>query len=318
MSEAGASRRLRKEAFAARLRTYLDTYKNAIIVQVDNVGSNQMQKVRGALRGRAAVLMGKNTLIKKVIREQAQSNPALEALVPLVYGNMGFVFTNDNLKEVRDLITSNKVPAAAKAGSMAPIDVFLPPGPSGLDPGQTSFFQAMNIATKIVKGAIEIVNEVHLIKAGEKVTASHVALLGKLNIMPFHYGFAVSDVYENGTTYAASILDMSESDLLKKFHNGVGRLAALSMAIGHPTAASLPHVIAGGFSKLLAIAAVTDINFKQAEPIKAYLADPSKFAAAAAPAKEASPAKGAAAKNEVEKPKSESESGGDMGFSLFD
>jgi len=317
MSEAGANRRARKEAFAARLRTYLDTYKNALIVQVDNVGSNQMQKVRSALRGRAAVLMGKNTLIRKVIREEAQSNPNLEALIPLVYGNMGFVFTNDNLKEIRDIIISNKVPAAAKSGTIAPKDVMIPPGPSGLDPGQTSFFQALNIATKIVKGAIEIVNEVHLIRAGEKVTASHVALLGKLNIMPFHYGFAVSDVYENGTTYAASILDMSETDLMKKFQNGVSKLVALSMAIGHPTVASLPYIIAGGFSKLLAIAAVTDITFKEAEPIKAYLADPSKFQAqAAAAAPTASPSK-VAAKEEKAKEKSE-ESEADMGFSLFD
>lgn len=315
MAEAGATRRIRKELFVTRLREYLDEYKNILIVQVDNVGSNQMQKVRSALRGQAVVLMGKNTLIRKIIREQAQENELLSSVNDLVVGNMGFVFTNGNLKEIRDIIISNKVPAAAKSGTIAQKDVYLPPGPTGLDPGQTSFFQAMNIATKIVKGAIEIVNDVHLIKQGEKVTASHVALLAKLNVLPFHYGFAVTSVYENGTVYHASILDMSESQLMSKFQNGVGKLAALSLAINHPTHASLPYLISGGFAKLLAIAAVTDISFKQAEDMKKFLADPSAFQAASSAAKpSASPAKKAAAE---EKPKSESESEGDMGFDLF-
>lgn len=133
-----------------------------------------MQKVRIALRGKAVVVMGKNTLIRKIMRDmiEGEKMTKLEALLPLVVGNMGFVFTNHNLPEIRKLILDNKVPAAAKSGSFAPADVFIPPGPTGLDPGQTNFFQALNIATKIVKGAIEIVNEVHLIKVRKKTHTS--------------------------------------------------------------------------------------------------------------------------------------------------
>jgi len=245
MSEAGAARRVRKEAFAARLREYLDTYKNVLIVQVDNVGSSQMQKVRLALRGKAAVLMGKNTLVRNTIRKHIAEgkNTHLENLLPLVYGNMGFVFTNTNLKEIRDLVLENKVPAAAKTGSFAPSDVHVPAGPTGMDPGQTAFFQALNIATKIIKGAIEIVNPVHLIKAGDKVTLSHVTLLAKLNILPFFYGFKVTDVYEDGTVYKSEILDMSQDTLLEKFKTGVQKLAAISLAISYPTLASLPFLV---------------------------------------------------------------------------
>jgi len=320
MSEAGAARRIRKEAFAARLRQYLDTYKNVLIVQVDNVGSSQMQKVRIALRGRAVVLMGKNTLVRNTVRKHiAESkNTNLENLLPLVYGNMGFVFTNSNLKETRDAVLASKVPAAAKTGSYAPIDVHVPAGPTGMDPGQTAFFQALNISTKIVKGAIEIVNPVHLIKKGERVTLSHVTLLAKLNILPFFYGFKVSDVYEDGTVYSADILDMSQETLLAKFANGVQKLAAISLAIGYPTLASLPFIVSGAFSKLLAISLATDYEFEQAKKFKEILANPAAFAAAAAPAAAAA-APAAAAKKE-EKPAAKEESDEDIGggFSMFD
>lgn len=98
-----------------------------------------MQKVRIALRGKAVVVMGKNTLIRKIMRDMIEGEKLtkLEALLPLVVGNMGFVFTNHNLPEIRKLILDNKVPAAAKSGSFAPADVYIPPGPTGLDPVRT-------------------------------------------------------------------------------------------------------------------------------------------------------------------------------------
>jgi len=307
------TRKERKAEYADRLRMLLDKYKSILIVQVDNVGSNQMQKVRIALRGTGVVLMGKNTLIRKVLREKIPANPILENLLPLVYGNIGFVFTNGNLAEVRKTILTNKVPAAAKSGSFAPSAVVVPAGPTGLDPGQTSFFQALNIATKIVKGTIEIVTDVSLLKAGDKVTLSHVSLLTKLNILPFFYGFAVTHVYENGTVYEANILDMSTDDLLAKFFNGVNKVAAVSLAISYPCQASVSHLLNGAFKKLVSIAIATDINFELAKAFKEY--DPSKHVAAAPAAGGAGGAKSPA--KAVEKEKSE-ESEADMGFSLFD
>jgi len=311
-------RRIRKEKFVEKLKAAIAEYKNVLIVGVDNVGSNQMQKVRLALRGKAIVLMGKNTLIRKIMRDliDTEKLTKLEALLPIVVGNMGFVFTNANLPEVRKIILENKVPAAAKSGSFAPADVFIPPGPTGLDPGQTNFFQALNIGTKIVKGAIEITNEVHLIKAGEKVTMSHVAMLDKMNIRPFFYGFKVTDVYEDGVVYSADVLDMDQNTLLSKFLGGVRRLAAISLAIGYPTAASVSHSLNYAFKNLLAISLATEIEFAESKKFKDYLANPSAFAApaAAAPAAGGAPA----AKKEEPKKKSSSEESVGGGFSMFD
>ena len=47
---------------------------------------------------------------------------------PLIGGNVGFVFTNDDLPVIRDLILANRVPAPARAGAMAPVDVVVPAG----------------------------------------------------------------------------------------------------------------------------------------------------------------------------------------------
>ena len=114
-------------------------------------------------------------------------------------------------------------------------------------------------------------------------------------------------------------MDIKPEDLRAKFVEGVKNIAAISLQIGYPTVASAPHSLAKGFKNLLAIAAVTDIEFEQAKSLKEYLKDPSKFAvAAAAPAAASAPAaKKEEAKKEEPKKKEDSEEE-DMGFGLFD
>jgi large subunit ribosomal protein LP0 len=41
---------------------------------------------------------------------------------------------------------------------------------TGMGPEKTSFFQALSIPTKITKGTIEIISDVPLIKAGDRVS----------------------------------------------------------------------------------------------------------------------------------------------------
>jgi len=272
---------VRKTAYWAKLQAALDEYKNILIIGVDFVGSKQMQQVRIALRGKGIVLMGKNTIIRKVFRERAEKNPALEGLLPYIFGNIGFVFTNGDLNALRQIVTANKVPAGAKSGVIAPIDVVIPPGPTGLDPGQTSFFQTLNIGTKIVKGSIEMTVASKVCTKGEKITASAVALLNKLAIRPFEYGITVDTVYENGATYSVKVLDMSDNDLVNMFTSSAARVAAVSFALGYINQVTLPHSFGRAFRMVCALALQTDYDFDELKAVKEAIANPGASAAPA-------------------------------------
>jgi len=289
---AGQKRKERKKRYKAKFERALQAYKNVLVVTVDNVGSLQLQKIRIALRGTAEIVMGKNTLMRMIMREQAVANPKLESLLPCVRGNMGLIFTNGDLAKIREIVTSNKVPAAAKSGTLAPVDVFVPAGPTGLDPGQTSFFQALNIATKIARGSIEIVANVHLIKKGDKVTSSAVALLGKLDIKPFFYGVVVTNVYENGSMYPVEILDITQQQLTERFLSGVRKIAAIGLAIGYPTEASIGHTVANSFKKLLALSQASGYEFAEAKAFFNRAASAPAASSGGAPAEEKKDAKG--------------------------
>jgi len=300
-----------------KLIQLLDEYPKCFIVGVDNVGSKQMQTIRLSLRKHAVLLMGKNTMIRKAIRGHIENNPALEKILPHIKGNVGFVFTQEDLTDIREKILENKVKAPARAGAIAPCDVMIEAQNTGLGPEKTSFFQALQIPTKISKGTIEILNEIHLIKKEDKVGASEATLLNMLNVSPFSYGLKIQQVYESGTVFSPEILDITPEDIRARFMEGVRNVAAVSLQIGYPTAASAPHSIVNGLKNLIAVALATNIEFKAAEMAKEYLKDPSKFVAAApVAAKGGSPAK-TAAKEEKKKEESEEEDD-DMGFGLFD
>ncbi|KAM0009375.1 putative ribosomal protein L10P [Helianthus debilis subsp. tardiflorus] len=309
----------KKIAYDQKLCQLLDDYTQVLVAAADNVGSNQLQNIRQGLRGDSVILMGKNTMMKRSIRMHSDKtgNKAYLNLIPLLVGNVGLIFTKGDLKEVREEVAKYKVGAPARVGLVAPVDVVVPPGNTGLDPSQTSFFQVLNIPTKINKGTVEIITPVELIKKGDKVGSSEAALLAKLGIRPFSYGLVVLTVYENGSVFSPEVLDLTEDDLIEKFALGVSMVTSLALAIHYPTIAAAPHMLINGYKNLLAVAVETEYSFPLADKVKEYLADPSKFAVAA-PVAEAAPVAAAPAETKKEEPKEETDDEEDFGISLFD
>jgi len=264
----------KKEKYHARLCTYLDKYEKAFIVFADNVGSLQFQNIRRALRPQSLILMGKNTMMKRSIRlycEQTGSDkwaPILDELV----GNVGIIFTTGEMSDVKAEIAKHKKGAAARVGIVAPVDVHVTAGITTMDPSQTSFFQALGIATKINKGSIEITQNVHLIKPGDKVGSSEAALLAKLGIKPFQYGLELKSVFDNGQLFDAKILDITDAMMEETVMNGIHAVAAVSLELGYPTLAAVPHALINGYKNLLAVALETPTySFPKADKVKALL-----------------------------------------------
>lgn len=314
MSKGGGKFQRKKEYFT-KLSNLLVDYKKVLIVAANNVGSNQLQRVRQELRGKAVLLMGKNTMIRKCIRENLTKNPDLEALLPYVKGNVGFVFTNGDLKAVRDKILVNRVAAPARAGAVAPADVWVPAGNTGMEPGKTSFFQALGVPTKIARGTIEITTDLKLVEAGNKVGASEATLLNMLNISPFTYGMGIAQVYDQGQTFPADVLDIGEEQLLASFSQAIATVATISLAISFPTLPAVMHCLVNSYKNVLAVAVETEYSWPEIEELKDRIANPDAYASAAPAAAAATDAPKEAEKKE----ESEEEGSDDEGFGgLFD
>jgi len=231
-------------------------------------------------------------------------------------GEYWIVFTNDpDIKKIRDICLATKVPAAAKAGIKAPADVIIPKGITPLEPTKTSFLQALNIASKINRGTIEILQDVHLIKKGDKVGSSEATLLQMLDIRPFEYGLQMVAFYDEGSTNDASIIEMDNTVILSKFLVGIGNVASLSLGLNFPSLASFPHVVTNGFKNLLSIALGTEYSFEKADIFKQMAENPGAYASAA-PA-ETTVAGSTTTEPEPEVPLLEEEEDAGLEFDLF-
>ncbi|CAP69368.1 uncharacterized protein PODANS_1_10320 [Podospora anserina S mat+] len=301
-----------KAGYFDKLKGLLEEYKSIFIVSVDNVSSQQMHEIRQALRDQGVVLMGKNTMVRRALKTFLVDSPEYERLLPFVKGNVGFVFTNGDLKEIRDKILANKVAAPARAGAVAPVDVWIPAGNTGMEPGKTSFFQALGVPTKIARGTIEITTDLKLVEAGAKVGPSEATLLNMLNISPFTYGMGIAQVYDQGNTFPSSVLDISEEQLLKAFSSAITTIAAVSLALNFPTLPSVIHSLVNSYKKVLAVAIETEISWPEIEELKDRIANPEAYAAAApvAAADSGAAAGGAAAEEEKEEEEESDEEGG--------
>ncbi|KKY16096.1 putative 60s acidic ribosomal protein p0 [Phaeomoniella chlamydospora] len=307
-----------KAGYFDKLKALLQEYKSIFIVTVDNVSSQQMHEIRKALREEAVVLMGKNTMVRRAIKGFISEFPEYERLLPHVKGNVGFIFTNGDLKDIREKILSNKVRAPARAGAVAPNDIFVPAGNTGMEPGKTSFFQALGVPTKIARGTIEITTDLKIVERGNKVGASEATLLNMLNISPFTYGMTIAQVYEEGQTFSPDVLDIEEEQLLKALTSAIATVTTISLATNYPTLPSVMHSLVNTYKKAIAVAIETEYSWEGIDELKDRIANPEAYAAAApaAAATESADAPAEAAKEEEKEEEEDSDEGGFGG--LFD
>lgn len=310
-------KRSKKEMKSARWEDFQEAclkYTKVLFVEVDNVTSKQICIMRKQLRAIGAkMIMGKNTHFKAAIADitlepdqrkpdyEERKNrfggwkprPHLNVIRDQLTGNTGMIFTNGDLSAIKTILDTQVREAPAKVGSIAPKDVIVPPGPTGMDPKQTQFFQALNIATKIVKAQIEIVNPVTVIIEGDKISPGQAALLDRLKICPFEYKMNVKSFLDWSTATKespaklvdAKVLSITNEQILGHFTAGANNLTSISLASGYVISSATPHMIINAFKNLAGAAIAADYGFSQLDALKsAAKAGPAPAGGAAAPA----------------------------------
>jgi len=267
----------RKEPFFSKLEQLFVQYPAVLIVGCNNIGSYHMQKIKKALKDKAVIVKAKNTLIRRALRLKEKEHPEWQSIMPSIKQNVALVFTKGDLPEIKKTLLGLRISAPAKIGTIAPEDVYVRKGGTGLEPTKTSFLQALNIASKINKGQIDILQDVLLIKKDSKIGSSESILLQMLNIKPFSYGLTCSTVYEEGKLYSSKFLDTTTDMIVSRFTSTLSVIASISLSLGIPTIASIPHSILSAYKNLLSISVQTNYVFDQAKQIKEMVENPDQF-----------------------------------------
>ncbi len=225
-----------KERKLEELVNNLKSHKFLLIIDLFKIGSSELQAIRKMLRPFAVLKVARNTLVEKAL-EKVYGIKSLN-----LSGSNLFVFTNTNPYEIFLFLMKNKIPIPAQPGAIAPKDIIVPEGNTGLTPGPIlSKFSKLKVPTRIVEGSVWIAKDALIVKQGEKISKEAVELLNLLGIKPLELNLNFKMIFDGRTVVDKIKLDLEEiSAQIKK---AIEDTFTLSIQAKLPLKETLPVLI---------------------------------------------------------------------------
>jgi large subunit ribosomal protein L10 len=222
--------------------------------------------VRKALRGHAEVFVVKNTLAILGLQKAGIKNA--DQLLSHLTGQNALIFSAYDPFKLFLTLDKNKVYLPARAGDVAPEDILVPAGNTGLPAGPVlSEFREAGIQTKIEGGSIWVNKDSVAVKKGAPITPKLASLLSKLNIKPIKAGLTIALAYENGLIYAGELVAIDLDKYRQSLFDAYASSRGLAIAIGYVTKETAPDILARAFREALSLAVEAGFLTKETAPI---------------------------------------------------
>ncbi|MFB6090576.1 MAG: 50S ribosomal protein L10 [Halobellus sp.] len=264
MSESASARRTEtipewKKEEVAELVDFLEGYQSVGVVDVAGIPSRQLQSMRRELHGSAELRMSRNTLTVRALEEV---DDGLEELTEYVSGQVALVGTNDNPFGLFKQLEASKTPAPISAGEVAPNDIVIPEGDTGVDPGPfVGELQQVGAAARIQDGSIQVTEDSKVLEAGEEVSEELEGVLSELGIEPKEVGLDLRGVFSEGVLFEPDELAIDVDEYRADVESAAAAARNLAVNAAFPTAQSTPTLLAkaAGEAKALGLfAAIED------------------------------------------------------------
>jgi len=214
----------KKEIFSD-LVELLEKYSVIAVADLQKVRSSQIQEIRKKLRGKADLMVAKNTILRKASGSIASKKENVDKFADGLIGSKVLIFTQMNPFELIIFLDKNKVRVPAKGGDLATSEIVVPAGNTGLQPGPViSEFNEAKVQTRIEGGSIFVAKDTVVASKGEAISTKTASLLSKLGMKPMEAGLTLSYAYDNGLLLGPNDLDF-DLDRMKNDFMSAARLA---------------------------------------------------------------------------------------------
>jgi large subunit ribosomal protein L10 len=247
MSESEAARKTEtipqwKQAEVDELVDFIESYASVGIVGVAGIPSRQLQNMRRDLHGSAEVRMSRNTLVERALDEVDEGYEQLSAYVS---GQVALIGTNDNPFGLFQQLEASKTPAPINAGEVAPNDIVIPEGDTGVDPGPfVGELQQVGAEARIMEGSIQVTADSTVLEAGEEVSTELSNVLSELSIEPKEVGLDLRSVYSEGVLFEPDELAIDVDEYRADVESAAAAARNLSVNAGYPTARTAGTLLA--------------------------------------------------------------------------
>jgi large subunit ribosomal protein L10 len=230
---------------------FIRSYASVGVVGVGGIPSRQLQDMRRGLHGQAEVRVSRNTLVERALDEVGEG---YEQLTDLVSGQVALIGTNDNPFGLYKELEASKTPAPINAGEVAPNDIVIPEGDTGIDPGPfVGELQTVGAAARIMDGSIKVTEDSMVLEAGEEVSADLANVLSELGIEPKEVGLDLRGVYSEGVLFDPEELAIDVDEYRADVEAGAAAARNLSINAVYPTATTAGSLLAKGAGEAKAL-----------------------------------------------------------------
>lgn len=226
-----------KQEVVAELKRLIEKYPVVGVLDISNLPASQFQQMRRKLMGQAEIVVAKNTLVSIAVREMSKiKDPKLSELASFLRGQTGVIFTSMNPFKLSKLLRDSKISAPAKPGSKSMKDIVIPAGETDFAPGPVvGELQRVGIKARIQAGKVVILEDCHLLRAGDTISKEIADILPKFGIMPLELGLKLVAAYEGGMIFTGEVLEIDEKKTLEQLRLGSQNAFNLALNINYPT-----------------------------------------------------------------------------------
>ncbi|HXY83109.1 MAG TPA: 50S ribosomal protein L10 [Candidatus Saccharimonadales bacterium] len=256
-----------KKEIYSDLVELLQKYSVVAVADLQKVRSSQIQEIRKKLRGKAELIVAKNTILRKASEQLATEKPNVDQFADTLTGSKVLIFTQMNPYELIIFLNKNKVRVPAKGGDVATGEIMVQAGNTGLQPGPIiSEFNEAKVQTRIEGGSIFVAKDTIVARKGDVISTKAASLMSKLGMKPMEAGLSIACAYDHGLVLRPTDLTFDLDQMKTEFSTAV-RLAfgvAVEAVIMLP--ATAPQIISKAYRQAMAVSMEAGFLTKQTTP----------------------------------------------------
>lgn len=231
-----------KERLVDEMAERIDSSQVVGILDMHSLPAKQLQEIKKELVGDADIRMSRKTLMELAIEKSDKEN--IEELKDNTAIMPAFIFSDSNPFTLYSIIKEKKSAAAASGGEIAPSDVIIPDGDTGLGPGpMIGRIQQLGAPTSVEDGTIHVQQEAVAVEEGEVISADAADILSKLDIKPLEVGLDLKLVHEDGEVFDKKVLDVDTDEYRQDIEAASAQAFNLAVNAGYLTATTAETVL---------------------------------------------------------------------------
>lgn len=241
-------------------------YRALAISNLNKVRGSQLMQLRKKFRGDIKLRVVKNKVVLRAF-EKIGDVPRLPEFSNRLEGQCLLLFTNTNPFRLNLLFDKSKIFLPAKGGDIAPTEIIVYAGNTGITPGPVlSEFKEANVPTKIDQGSIWVVKDTRVARPGDQISQKLASLLSKLGVKPIEAGISVSCALADGLLFTEQDLRIDLDAFVKEVAKGTFDGLNLAIVCGYLTPETVgPLILQAGHEALnlsVSVGYITDETVK--------------------------------------------------------